>query len=424
MATRKKKKKTPPSLKRNLEITKTYFDKYSVVARKMLQLLELDPTLFDQFTKKQKLKMMELKSDPPRVKAQAGHSIPRHYIRKIQLEMYDFLKVYPVNSNRELNLTYMDFLTYGLSLMSYALIQNNSDEEIQHKELFQQIATKADVALSGDQNNSMMNLWSYIHYFVLSLSKINIRIYGFEWHWDGGNYSYRMGSTVSISSVSPKKIHFTYKDKIRPAYQAISGQFLLDKPTGITIPYNQVIEDSGQTHLLEVYVQSHAITRIKERVDVLPAALRTMCLNSSLKHCKTITLNNGQCVIKLIENNTGIIGYLPFTIINKQLFILTFLPICSQNAPEGKKLQEQLGITRNEIEFLGMDKLSFFMETDFESIPRLKEAVIEAGLWHLTKLKPLPDYKPQNRMSTSTLARFFQTERSHEEVLNEIEERY
>ena len=84
---------------KQIEISKTYFEKYSMVARKTLEVLELDPTLFDRFTKRQKHKMMLLKSDPPRVKAKTGHSIPRHYIRKIQQEIYDIIKIYPVNND-------------------------------------------------------------------------------------------------------------------------------------------------------------------------------------------------------------------------------------------------------------------------------------------------------------------------------------
>jgi len=417
---RKKKKQSPPSIAKQIEITKTYFEKYSVVARKTLQVLELDPTLFDRFTKKQKQKMMLLKSDPPRVKAQAGHSVPRHYIRKIQQEIYDIIKIFPVNDNSELNLTYMDFLTYGISFLTYARVKKNSDEEIEHKEIFQLIAQKSEENL----NEIMMSVWHYLQYIMSTITKINIRIYGYNWLWNGSDSDYRLGAIISVSAISPRKIHFLYNNNYRPAFQAITGQFLTVDPTPITVAYNQVIENSNQTHPLDIYIQNHTFIRIKERIDVLPAGLRLTCLNSSLIHCQAATLNNGQRVIVFRENNTGIFGYLPFTIINKQLFILTFLPICSQNAPEGKKLQELLGISRKETEYLGMDKLSFFIDTDFEAIPRLKQAVIDAGLWHLTKFDPLPNYEPQNPMSTSTLIRFFQTERTREEVLSEIEEKY
>lgn len=423
MANRKKKKtQTQPSVFRRLEITKTYFDKYSEVARKVLQVLELDPALYDRFTKKQKLKMMQLKSDPPRVKAQTGHSVPRHYLKKIQQEIYDIIKIYPVKSDRELNLTYMEFLTYGLSFMVYARIQNGLNEQIEHKEIYYDITEKMDEALGCNDDNVMMMPWHYLRFIMMSISKINIRIYGYEWHWNNADCDYRMGSTISVSAVAPRITHFVYNDRSRPAYQAICGQYLTMEPRAITIPYNQVIEDSDQAHPLEVYIQSHAFTRMKERIDVLPAGLRINCMNSSLIHCETAKLHNGQRVIVFRENCTGTLGYLPFTIIGKKLFVLTFLPICSQNAHEGKKLQEILGISRKETEFLGMDKLSFFLDTDFDAIPRLKQAVIDAGLWHLTTLEPLPDYEPQNPMSTATLLRFFQTERSHAEVLSEIVE--
>jgi len=425
MAKSKKKKKTSQSLTRRLEITKTYFDKYSTVARKTLQVLDLDPSLFDRFTKKQKIEMMQLKSDPPRVKAQAGHSVPRHYIRKIQQEIYDFIKIFPVNGDKVLNLTYMDFLTCGLGFMTYALIKNNSKEHIEHKDIYQLIAERTEEIINGYENCALMHVWQYLRFIMSGISKINIRIYGFNWEWYSNDCSYRVGSTISVSAVSPQKIHFSYNNNsYRPAYQAICGQYLSVDSTPITIPYNQIIEESDQTHMLEVYVQNHTLTRMKERIDILPAALRTLCLNSSLILGQTTILNNGQCVIKLVHDTTTILGYLPFTIIGKKLFVLSVLPICNQNAPEGKRLQELLGISRKETEFLGMDKLSFFMDTDFEAIPRLKHAVTEAGLWHLTKLERLPDYVPQNPMSTATLVRFFQTERSHEEVLSEIGEKY
>lgn len=422
--TNRKKKKTQshPSVFRRLEITKTYFDKYSEVARKVLQVLDMDPALYDLFTKKQKLKMMRIKSDPPRVKTQTGHSVPRHYLKKIQREIYAVIKACPVKGDMELHLTYMDFLTYGLSFMAYARAQNDLDEQIEHKEIYYHITVKMDEALGRTDNNIMMMPWQYLRFMMMSISKINIRIYGYEWHWTNADCDYRIGSTISVSAVAPRITHFVYNDRSRPAYQVICGQFLTMEPWAITIPYNQVIEDSDQVHPLEVYIQSHAFTRMKERIDVLPAGLRINCMNSSLIHCETAKLNNGQRVIVFRENNTGTLGYLPFTIIDKKLFVLTFLPISSTNAPEGKKLQEILGISRKEIEFLGMDKLSFFLDTDFDTIPRLKQAVIDAGLWHLTTLEPLPNYEPQNPMSTATLLRFFQTERSHAEVLSEIVE--
>ena len=54
MPSRKKKNKKPESLHKKLSVTKSYFDKCTTVMHKMFRLLELDPQLYDQLTKKQK----------------------------------------------------------------------------------------------------------------------------------------------------------------------------------------------------------------------------------------------------------------------------------------------------------------------------------------------------------------------------------
>ncbi|MFT3751375.1 MAG: hypothetical protein QM800_00280 [Paludibacter sp.] len=421
---KKKKKKTPQSsTTKDFEVTKSYFDKFSEVARKTLRLIDLDPALYDRFTKKQKIEMMRAKMTVPRVVVKKGHAVPRQYVKMVQQEMHKFMNFYPVG-NPEIGLFYSDFIIYGMAFLTYIQTKGNTKNYCEQSEAYKLIAAKASQNDEEFENNFMFNYWQYAHYLLLDISKINFRIYGFEWEWKELDNICKFAGHIILTSCKAEKLHFTYRNKVRPAFRAMLGQFISSKPVYLSIPYNKIIEESEQTHLLEVYVQSHALARMKERLDLLEPIQRNSFLTSSLYNSDICQLHNGQLVIKFTKEDKQPLGYLPFTIINKQLFILTFLPICSQNAPEGKKLQEQLGISRNEIEFLGMDKLSFFRETDFEAIPRLKEAVIEAGLWHLTELKPLSDYQPQNHISSSTIARFFQTERSHEEVLSEIEERY
>jgi len=120
----------------------------------------------------------------------------------------------------------------------------------------------------------------------------------------------------------------------------------------------------------------------------------------------------------------NLLGYLPFAIVDKKLFILTFLPVCNIKSPQGRKLAELFGITREEMEYFGMDKLSFFHDTDFNAIPRLKNAIVEAGLWHLTEIDVDFEYKPATALSTDTLIRYFHGEQSHNKILNDIEQKY
>jgi len=421
---RKKKNVTQQfSIAKDYEVTKTYFDKFSEVARKTLLLLDLDPTLFDHFSKKQKMEMMHAKVITPRVIVKKGHSVPRQYVRLVQQEMHRFMKMHYVGSS-DIGLFFIDFVTYGMTFLMFIQARGNLKEYCEQSDTYKLIAAKAQQADDDSTNNLMNDYWYYLHYQLQGLSKINFRIYGFEWEWKETENRCKFAGHVMLTSNKPQKIHFTYNNKVRPAFKVGIGQYISSESIYFAIPYNKIIEESEQTYLLEVYVQSHALNRLKERLNVLAPVKRNVLLNSSLQNSSICRFNNGQLVLKYTDANNNILGYLPFTIINKKLFILSFLPICSQNAPEGKRLQELLGITRKEMEFLGMDKLSFFIDTDFEAIPRLKQAIIDADLWHLIKLEPFYDYESQNYLSAATLSRFFQTECTHEDVLSEIGERY
>ena len=80
------------------------------------------------------------------------------------------------------------------------------------------------------------------------------------------------------------------------------------------------------------------------------------------------------------------------------------------------------------MEFLGMDKLSFYQYTDFEAIPKLKAALIKAGLWHLTEIEPEETIIDRPLVkSTGVIAKFFQEikpESNKEDILNEVARLY
>lgn len=425
MTKNKKKKKQPPlpSIKKDYEVTKTYFDNFSVVARKTLQVLDLDPALYDKFTKKQKIEMMKAKMDIPRVVVKDGHSVPRHYVKMIQQGMYEFMKFYPAGKP-EIGLRYIDFVTYGMTFLMFVQFKGKSNEPCEQAEVFKILMEKADIDNMPFEDNLMLNYWYFVQIQLTGISKMNFRIYGMEWEWRELDNRMKFAGHIILTSIKPEKMYFNFRNKIRPAFRFNIGQFLSSKPTFLDIPYNKIITESNQSYPLEVYIQSHALMRLKERLDTLAPVQRNLFLNSSLANTEICTLNNGQLVIKCVGMKNQIIGYLPFTIIDKKLLVLSFLPLTSKNTPESQRLQKCLNISPEEINYLGMDKLSFFIDTNFDDIPRLKKAVIDAGLWHLTETEAGASYKAQHKNSHATLMRFFQTECRKEEVLDEIESMY
>lgn len=423
MSNRKKKKKQPcHPVVRDLEVTKSYFDKFAEVARKTLQLMELDPALYDKFSKKQKLEMMRAKMTAPRVTKQKGHSVPRQYVKMIQQEMNFFLK-YSTVGNKDIGLNYGDFVTYGMTFLMYMLSMGDTKDDCTQAEYYKTIHQKARECDDKTTDHFMTCFWLYIQYLLIGLSKLNYRLYGYMWEWKELDNRAKFSGNIMLTSVPALKTHFKYNNNIRPAFRVGVGQYISEDPIYFKTPYNKLITESNDNSELDVYIQNHALSRMKERLGILTPSLRNIHFNNSLQECKVCTLSNGQLVIQY-KAGPHLLGYLPFTIVDKKLFIITFLPVCSIKTPHGKKLAELLNITREEMVYFGMDKLSFFHDTDFNAIPRLKNAIVEAGLWHLTEIDVDFEYKPATALSTDTLIRYFQGEQSHKEILNEIEQKY
>ena len=56
--------------------------------------------------------------------------------------------------------------------------------------------------------------------------------------------------------------------------------------------------------------------------------------------------------------------------------------------PEGSILRKELGIQIEDSKYFGLDKFSFYTNTDFDTIPILQQALKKADMWHLTEIQP------------------------------------
>jgi len=428
MSTPRKKKKAPVSKPSDaLKVSKEYFDQFSVTARKVLQILDLDPELYDQFTKKQKYEMMIAKAISPRFSVKEGHLVPRYYVKIIQKKSYEYLKCTCVG-NPSIGLNYYDFTTMGMTFLMYMQSKLGKNTDCDQSEAYDIISKQADFHDSDGSENFMTEYCNYLKYLLFSISKVNFRIYGFDWEWGETKSGFLFAAHIILTSMESQRTYFTYQNQSRPAYKMIHGQFISPTPMCLTISYDKIYKDGAKTHDLDVYVQSHVLLRMKERLDVLSPLMRKALLFFSLRECNIIQLNSGKYAVKYINTKQEVIGYLPFTIIDHNLLVLTFLPLSNSNVPEGKKLSKILNVNKEDLKFCGMDKLSFFINTDFDAVPQLKEALNLANMWHLTELEGggLVEEKNEKKLLGYTAKLFQQTvsELNREELLDEISNRY
>ena len=422
---RKNKKHTQatPSNKRDYEVTKTFFDKFSEVARKTLQLMDLDPALYDKFTKKQKLEMMQVKFAPPHFEAMPGHQVPRHYIREVQKRSTEYME-YQLIGDPALNLSYYDYLTMGSQFGTYCSATYRDKLNCAHADIYKLIAEQVQIREDFGEHTLMRPYFEFLRAILGNMSQFNYRMYGFSMVFKQPRNRLMMAAFVQITSIECEKKSFVFDDKKRPAFRLLMPNFMERDTQYVDILSNRVFENELPVTLLKLYIQSHALHRMKERLDTLSVLEKNIYLILGILKGEKIRLANGSDVFEMIDKAGRVIAYLPFKVQDDCVVILTLLPVTSPGTPIGKKLCQTLGVSKAELELCGMDKLSYFVRTDFDKIPKLKQALEVNNLMYLTEYISL--YKTGEAIvrTTGISGSIFRKERTHEEVLNEMEGKY
>lgn len=142
----------------------------------------------------------------------------------------------------------------------------------------------------------------------------------------------------------------------------------------------------GDRELLEVYIQTHALNRIIERVDSIlfgiTFGLSTIWIMSSPNVRK---VGSNSFLIDVVVCDLKL-GYYVACVIDGVVLIKTFLFVTSSSTPEGRKLDTLTGLKKLDKQFLGIDRLSTYLALDVNKSPELISIFKEAGLEELLKI--------------------------------------
>jgi hypothetical protein len=367
--------------------------------RKVLQVYGLDPNLLDSFSKHQRWIMLQLRADPVYFKVAEGHRVSQRIVDFISETTHNFMRT-NYFGDKSIGLTYFELATYGMafSTVIYSINHTNSFPPAQMKvvrklaDFFKDERVKQELYLVG----------KYIHHIVMMVSKMSFRIYGFDWKLRGEENTLK--SEIFLSSEEAVSIRFTHKQRERKAFRVRAGRLIEHPAKNATIdrhlvfPEESVSPDSDP-ELLEIYIQSHALQHAKERMDIFPAHMRNYHIMNPLIHDPRVMVNPDgsqmlECYFKEDDDDDDEknekedkimvrFGYFPFIVQDNKLIVLTLLPLFSPGTIEEYRLQERFAVQREDIKFLGMDKLSFFLTVDFEQIPVLKDLFMDIGIWNL-----------------------------------------
>ena len=137
---------------------------------------------------------------------------------------------------------------------------------------------------------------------------------------------------------------------------------------------------------LPVYVQSHALRQIRTRLD-LPSAVPYLdaWMADSLKTPKVVERRGKDLLVEQRLNDQRM-GYLWVTPTPTMFVVRTFLFLTMAPSPEFRQLERRLKLSRRDADYLGLTRLSSFLDTDLRQDERLCELFAACGCGHLLGL--------------------------------------
>ena len=190
------------------------------------------------------------------------------------------------------------------------------------------------------------------------------------------------------------------EDKARPiirlgySFPNFGIEYIAIKPSDLNIitPFADVP--------LDVYIQTHALLRLSERIDCFMTGTLHYNMFLSFKEPKVFYDSYNNILIEY--RFLGIkAGYFRLDIIDGKIVIRTFLFITNNGTPEGLKLEKITGLQKLDKKYLSIDKLSTFMTSDIGNKEKVRKIFINAGCQCLLDL-----YEKSHTIATNSSNHF------------------
>lgn len=286
----------------------------------------------------------------------------------------------------------IEFSGHLLSAYQYILLQNYIKE-------IEKIVNK----LYPDENHPEATKYNILssHFFKLAYSYLMLYYYKVMTQLSSPDYKY-FGLKMRAASVYKENPSFSIipelygipaevkqikvKGQNRPAYRL--GKAIADGTIEWITIDNHILNQANltQKNKLNVYIQSHALRRMKQRLDLLNKPAINYCLWENTNTISAFTRHRGYLLLPVKLYNCKV-GYLLADVINNKLLFKTFLFITHNFTPEGDKLRLISGLGKEDITYWKIDRLSTFVNMDENKYPKLANLFKKAGLEDLFQLK-------------------------------------
>jgi len=309
-------------------------------------------------------------------------------VRKVYSEIYKSFMVAVLKNGPEISL--LDYVTVHQTLIHFSSLTKNKDSDLAHKDAITKVMTPfVDYYASESENKAIL-----MQAVMLTVSEIesDIRsvIYWLCFDQIIDNYNGKMGvySFIYIHSHAPEKKNFIIDQVSRPAIRIGWGMPGKNtKFTYVNLPAEKIRSDIKFNHPgFNVYIQSHALQRLIERLDgLMPGSVYFALYLSVTVDLEIQWDKKGNLLLAMFIWGKKV-GYLFADIFDSSVVIRSFLFLTYCGTPEGDKLLALTGLAKEDTKYLQIDKLSTFLVSDIHSNQKVKDIFIQVGCGSLFEL--------------------------------------
>ena len=313
-----------------------------------------------------------------------GQTIPPKIIRGIQeLINYYIKSVHVTIKHTQREIKIVDLYTASFTLIPYCGKLKDGDFKDAEKVRF--LITNSALELEKLFDHIFDKLYDELSPFLINLLNVYwIRFYSFRLDIFHSKDNCGLQILVRVKQYPSEKKKFSIEGNVRPAFRI--GWTFQDNDFQwlYLLPPQLGIKSLPEDEHIPVYIQDHAIRRLFERIDCIRSNFIISSIYSSLRECVAIK-ERGKFIIeyKILDVK---VGYLSAVMIGGKLVIRTFLFLTFNGMPEGKRLEEFVGLKMPDTKYLKMDKLSSFMTGKLKENEELRAIFEAADCLHLVEL--------------------------------------
>lgn len=323
--------------------------------------------------------LYNIRCHPVRLIAAPGESIPAN-ILEFANHMVTIMfkgKQTPIGVGTLDQMSLYDFFSTGYTVMLYA--NAISDENFAcAARIKKALAPLAALFGSPIHTAALSNYNSIMVTISLFCSDINEHLYAFKYNpaIKARGIS-KAGLFSEIYRVRLPKVKVLIEEHLRPALQL--GWYLPEPELHLklsSIRSEEIYQPPGK--MLGVYIQSHALNRLAERLDGVDTGVLHYNIFDSISNLKVCRNKMGILFFEyaIFGNKTG---YFLGEVVKDKVVLKTFLFLTNSGTPEADRLQRSMGLMKEDINYLAIDKLSAFLLSDIADNERVKQLFVDAG---------------------------------------------